>query len=276
MLEDLLEETRCILSDVEKETGRPVRVVPGEQHHPSRTALSEGYRAQDLNAIRIHYNTKALSIDYAVAHEAIRRLRFLKAAPEQRLVLGSNQETRTRAYGRLEQDLNRHPDRLRKAVREIQPILYDGILTQLMSMPSDFWIHQYLKEHYVNEQYPRFSAALQKGVDANVRVCHRVLAEPSMAMFPQTLYIASNAMNAAFAGFMAELMEKPEYARPYLGTPFQALGTRLRELNPSEQGHPGDRAATDHWAEALGLKGWYVWTKMENEMNALLPVRLRR
>ncbi len=48
-------------------------------------------------------------------------------------------------------------------------------------------------------------------------------------------------------------------------TPHRRLGERLRRLlhDVNEPGYPGDRLATDAWAEELGLRGWNEWSRLE-------------
>jgi hypothetical protein len=79
------------------------------------------------------------------------------------------------------------------------------------------------------------------------------------ALVPKTVYRASNAMNAAFSGFINELFGCEEFARPYQGTEFEMQGLRLRTLNPTDRGYGGDKDTVDRWAKELELEGWYGW-----------------
>lgn len=93
-------------------------------------------------------------------------------------------------------------------------------------------------------------------------MAHQGLSKRIETLTPRTVYRASSAMNAAFAQFAAELVGREELVRPYRGTAFEGLGARLRQLNPSDRGHQGDREAADGWAAELGLTNWYGWRKV--------------
>ncbi|MBI4427512.1 MAG: hypothetical protein HY562_00155 [Ignavibacteriales bacterium] len=250
MLESLLPETENILGYVAAETGARIRLVPAEAGYLSRAKLS----SRKSNQVTIAYNPSSESSDYAVAHEAVRYLRFMRAPPEERHLLASSQDTRLRAYKAIEQETENHPWSIREPTLRGFEYLYEGILTQLVSTPGDFWINCFLKE-----QFPEFENELTKGADAIFNRAHPNLSEHLQLLAPPTIYRATNGMNAAFALYMTKLLGNEKYADPYLGTEFEQLGEKLRSHNQTDRKHPGDKETADKWAEILGLKGWYRW-----------------
>jgi len=81
---------------------------------------------------------------------------------------------------------------------------------------------------------------------------------------PPTIYAASCALGCAFARGVAGLLGEPALAAPYRDTPHWAAADPLLEVLgeiPDDAG--GDVAATDRWAELLGMRGWYHWARLD-------------
>ena len=253
MLETLLPETREILGHLHNETGARIRLVPAEAAYLSRAKLS----ARKSNQITIAYNPHTESIDYAVAHEAIRYLRFRQAAPEDRFLLAGDAETRMRAFRAVEKEIERQPWAIREYTLRAFDNLYEGILIRLVSTPGEFWIN-----HFLKEAFPAFEGEMRKGLDAIFERAHQNLGEDLEKISPPTIYRATNAMNAALANFLGELLSNENYGAPYAGPSFGNLGKTLRLMNNEDRGHAGDMEAADKWAALLGLRGWYKWIKM--------------
>jgi hypothetical protein len=254
MLLSLRPETRELIALLEAEAGVPVHLQAGEPHYPARSAIS--FHLADPSRLAIFYNPRTRSPDYAIAHEAARFLRFWRAPPEKRLVLGSSESQRAKAYQQMTDDIRHLPVAIRRLSAQAFPICYDGLLTQLVSTPGDFWINKQLHQDYVS-----FRGEIETGLSDIFRLAHQAMRPEIRAMTPRTVYRESNAMNAAFASFAGELLDRDDFHRPYRGTEFEALGQRLRQLNAMDRGYPGDREATDAWARELGVAGWYGWRR---------------
>lgn len=100
---------------------------------------------------------------------------------------------------------------------------------------------------------------MERGLSDIFSKAHQALRVDVKALTPKTVYRASNAMNAAFAGFIDQLFGCEEFARPYQGTELEMLGLRLRSHNPTDRGWAGDKETTDKWASRLRVDGWYEW-----------------
>lgn len=253
MLESFLPETMEILGHVHSETGARIRIVPAEASYLRRAKLS----SRKSNQITIAYNPYAENIDYAVAHEAIRYLRFQQAPPEERLLLAGTQETRMRAFSAVEREIEKQPWAVREYTLRGFDYLYEGILTQLVSTPGDFWIN-----HFLKQAFPFFESEMRKGLDAIFERAHKSLSKKLERIAPPTIYRATNAMNAALANFVGELLSEEKYAAPYAGTFFENAGKTLRLMNNEDKGHADDMTAADKWSVLLGLRGWYTWKRM--------------
>lgn len=254
MLKQLRAECKDIIAAVERDTGLRVRLAPSERHYPARTVLSDYLANPTSDEITISYNPRWRSPDYAIGHEAARFLRFWRAPPGERCVLGSMPVTARTAYARMEQELGDIYPNLRQRIAKVFPILYDGLLTQLFSTPVDFWINKSLCE-----EYPGLHAEINAGLSEIFQNAHQVLQQPIRAITPRTIYRVSNAMNAAFASFAGELLGRADFARPYRGSELEEIGRTLRTHNATDRGHAGDKETTDRWAEELGVRDWYEW-----------------
>lgn len=245
-----------ILVRAEDETGLKIKLEPTEPEYLSRTGLAEFLGQVDPYEIKIAFKPSSKSIDYAIAHEAVRVLRYQKAPPGERYAIGSTEETEKVAYRRMEEDIRCMPPAVRAAVRDTLPVFYQGQLIQLCSIPGDFWINKWLLDNY-----PGFREEIEIGLSEVVSLAHQALGKDIKTFTPSTIYKASNSVNAAFMGFAGELLGKEEFSRPYRGTKFEGLGAKLRGYNLVDRGHPGDKNVTDSWARELGLEGWYGWKR---------------
>lgn len=137
MLESLLPETRDIIENVEREANLKVRIDSSEKKYLGKMLLSN-YIRNDDNEITLSYNPSAKSIDYAIAHEAARFLRYSRAPPGQRYALIRNKDTRKKVYKQIEKGLRNKEPETKRTIKDFFPIFYDGLMTQLLSTPADF------------------------------------------------------------------------------------------------------------------------------------------
>jgi hypothetical protein len=71
-------------------------------------------------------------------------------------------------------------------------------------------------------------------------------------------------MSVVLAAEVADLVGA-KLSPAFQETPHHELGERLRSLLDSEgqPGYRGDIAATDAWAEELGMRDWYEWRPLD-------------
>lgn len=255
MLEALLAGTNDLIERVEQEADLAITVSPQETWGVSRLYLGDYLSRPDAGEITVGYNPRAPSVDYAIAHEVARLHRIWRAPERERGVLSSNFATRLYAILALQEDIAEMPTGDREGAIHGFEQFYDGLVTQLGSMPADPWLNAWL----LNE-YPALEPEIATGVAHVFDQAHRVLASPVRRFIPPTIYGAANAMNAAYALHAEELLGQSGYAAPYRATGYARLGLRLRELNEPDRGHVGDRETAQLWARELGLVGWYTVT----------------
>jgi len=267
MLETLLSETKEVLDTVEKATGLRLRLVPDEVDYHSSAALS-AYLQSGNEEVRISYNPASSSVNYAIAHSAVRILRYHAAPPEERFLLSSGGGNRARAYAQMEQELDEVPANLRAVSKLGFSAFFGGLLIQLASQPGDPWIDRFLYE-----EYPGLRDEIRLGMEEIFGKAHQCIGSYAKRLSPKTIFRASNAMNAAYAEASDELLGQERFLAPYRGSEFEELGRQLRRYNLIDRGQRGDRETADAWAREFGIQGWYQWYRFGDEVSANCRVR---
>ena len=152
----------------------------------------------------------------------------------------------------MKKELRTKDPKIRGIIKDSFPILYDGLMTQLVSMPADFWVNQWLYD-----SYPSLRKEIEYGLSKIISISHKSLSYHMTMLIPEIVIKASNSMNAAFVSFAAELLGREDLAEPYINTIFQTIREKLRSYNSTNRGHLGDKETTDDWARELNLEGWY-------------------
>jgi len=264
MLESLLPETRGILGAIEKRVGCKVSLMPDESRCLCQLTPMDVLAALDGRAPTITYNPKAKGLDCLIAHEGLRLLRYLDAAPEERYFLSSSKETERTAAERMADEVSDWPVAVQLISAAGFPEFYRVTLTQLSSMPADFWITLAL-----HERHPALREQMLLGLRELYGKVHQCLDEGYENIAPRTVFEASNAMSAAMAQFLEERLGMEEFSLPYRGTRFEGLGKKLRRLNATDRGLAGDVVTADEWASELGFREWYGWVKVTDSLSPI-------
>lgn len=248
MLETLLSETRDVVRRAERASGRTIVLEASRSNFHSWVAFD------NKPEITLRFDPDAASVDYTIAEAAMRLCRYYSCPRSRRHIVTPTAEGRAVAYSEMADETMNWPASLRLAAIEHFPALYDGLLTHLASQPGEFWINKRLYD-----EYPGLRSALSVGVSNSLSQGYSCLSSKVGKTTPFSVFVGSNAMNAAFSFFMSELLRKPDLFLPYVGTPFEILGYELCQINPRDRGWGGDVVATDRWARELGVRWWYGW-----------------
>lgn len=261
MLETLLVDTKDVLERAERVTGLKIKLLPNEVDYDSSAGLTAYLRQPGNEAVTISYNPGAGSVNHAIAHSAVRIMRYRAAPPSERYLLSSGGENRAFAYAQMEQELDRLPVDV-KAVSKIGfSMFYNGLMTQLASQPGDPWIDRFLYG-----EYPGLRDEIRLGMNEIFGKAHQCIGSYAALLSPKTIFKASNAMNAAYAGACSELLGQERFLAPYRGSEFEELGRQLRRYNVIDRGQRGDRETADRWAQLLSLGGWFGWVTLASTM----------
>jgi hypothetical protein len=250
----LAPETQAILDSIADVSGKPIQFLP-DAHLPvlSRITRARGNAPSHI----LTYRPDATGLDYVVAFEATFTLRIYQTPESERYDFAGNDKGRAAVRKMLSE-----PGGVVKKMGlplatadALASQFYDGLMTQLRSMPIGIRI-----DEWIHETYPGLRAAQRASIDAQQRQNAQVLSPQIRQMAPPTIYNPNVAMNAAYARFADRLLENPAYSVPYHSAGFLEGGEKLlaiMESIPSDAVH--DRALVDAWAEELGINDWVQW-----------------
>ena len=250
----LSQDTQRILEQVEQVTQKPVQLLP----NPALPTLANIKAARGASPAHfLTYRPEAQGIDYAIAFQCGFILRIYQNPPEARFEFGGQEEGRASVRKSLAGPGGTlKPYNLTEAaVKTVADQMFDGLMTQLRSLPIgmrvDAWLHA---------DYPGLHAAQEKSFATQQAEAALALSPKIRAMTPPTLFSANSAMNAAYALFCDRLLGRPLYGVPYRSTGVADRGQALLDLwdgIPADAAH--DRTLVDAWGNDLGLSDWYMW-----------------
>lgn len=248
-----------ILSQVEKVSGVRAELVPD----PTLPVLATVSMAKgNIPAHIVKYNPNKRGIDYNIAYECCFILRLFANEPEERFEFATNESARRAVRRSLSSNKKIRrmglPD---PAVHQFADQLYNGLMTQLRSVPIGMRIDRWLWDSYPDLREMQKASIVRQQQD-NVQG----LSPEIKAMAPTTIFNANVAMNSAYAIYADQLFGSEIYVIPYRSAGFENTGERLLEICsevPSDASR--DRELVDGWAEELEIQEWYEWVPIASE-----------
>ena len=254
----LRDTTRKIISRLEEASGYPVQVM--EDPDLSTIAVIRIARG-NMPAHILKYIPLTPPVDYTICWQCSLALRLFERKPEQRFQIASSPET----SGQLDKILSApnglaHKLGLAKAQTDsLRDQLLQGLITHLYSVAIGLRVSESL-----TIDYPELLDLESQHVERELKMNREGLSDKMREMMPQEVYNATHKINTAYALTWSNRLERPEIANPYRLHGFEAAGNELLqifEFVPNDAAH--DYELVDAWAEALGIRSWYVWTRYE-------------
>lgn len=244
---------KAIIEQVEEKTDYQVQVVPD----PSLPVIAKVKMASPILPVHvITYNPNKRGIDYNIAYECGFILRLYENPPDERYEFAATDSGRGLVHKALAS--NKHIRRMGladSAVKQFTNQIFNGLMTQLRSVPIGLRIDQWIWDDYPElREFQKASMAKQQQDNA------QALDPQARAIAPVTVFNANAAMNAAYAIFCDRLLERELYVIPYRSAGFENTGERLLELSdkiPEDATH--DMDLVDAWGEELEIGDWYYW-----------------
>jgi hypothetical protein len=222
---------------------------------------SEGYFPGE-GVFTISYNPKyADELDFFIAHQCGRLLRFRLAPPKDRKVPCASWEDRERAFKALGPEIARlhSKDLPDYALTDCFEYNYTNILNQLFATPANARI-----EKWINTSFTGLREIQQKSTKRRIGQSAPSLSADVERYTPPRIYQAYHAMSYAYSRFLHQYVCQEPLLSLYKNTPHEKLGNRLLEyLNEKDQGHISDVKTSDSWANILGMRGWFHWRDYE-------------
>jgi len=245
--------TRELIKRVEDSSGRPVLV----QTDPSLKVLATMRMARGAApAHLVAYNPSGgIAPDYLISFQCGFILRLFANPPSERYDFAGSTTGRARTL----EAVSAQPE-IKKlslpasAVRAYADHIFDGLMTQLRSAPIGLRVDSWLAADYPELRELQQTFALRQLQDNQ-----QILSPEVQRLAVSPTYEASAAMNAAFAGYWARVLDQPSFVLPYKATGVH-LGQDLLASWDAIDAHPlYDRGLIESWAHKLKLQGWYEW-----------------
>jgi hypothetical protein len=256
----LREITRAVINRVESASG--FAVVVSEDRALKTLAVSRIARGEN----RIHtisFNPTAVrEPDYLICYQCGFILRLFAVAAAERVDLASTTEGRQVVHRLLNapdgpgKKLKLPP----KSVEALRDQLYDGLMTQLRSIPVGFRV-----DSWILREYPEL-APLQRDMVMRQQKDNLAALNPDLKKIaPKKIYQSNVSMNAAFAEFWAKQFSDPSLSVPYKAAGFLKTGEELlATLDEIPDDPSADRELIDAWMDRLNLGGWYQWVPYQS------------
>jgi len=255
----LRDTTRKIISQLEEKSGYPVQVM--EDSSLSTFAVIRIAQGNMPAHILRYKPLIPPPVDYTICWQCSLALRLFEREPEQRFQIASTQET----SGQLDKILyapNGLAQKLGLAKAQTESLrdqLLQGLITHLYSVAVGLRVSDSL-----TIEYPELLELEAEHVERELNINRESLSDSVREMMPPEVYNATHKINTAYALYWSNRLEKPEIVNPYRLHGFEAAGNELLQIFESVPNDPShDYELVDEWAEVLGIRGWYVWTRYE-------------
>lgn len=248
-----------VLRLVEETTGLPVHVEPDGSLPPNilaRVTMARGKTPFH----RVAYQPDcSASPDYLIVFQCGFVLRNYAVPPSDRVDF-ANTNLAEQTVRQWVRNNPKTPGLPENKIEGLTGFLFNGILSQLRSVPVGLRVDSWILEEYP-ELAPLQRAAAMKQLDdiaAGLR--------PDVQdMMPDEALTASLSMGAAFSIYWAERFGQPQLTLPFRATGHLAAGQALYDIWRGASNDPGnDRGLIDEWAGKLGLQGWYQWVPSQS------------
>jgi hypothetical protein len=252
----LRETTKKFIAMLEQKSGCMVHV----QEVPDLPSISTIVLARGNlpgHVISFKPGQKNESPDYSIIFQCALALRMFECPPDDRKLIAGSPDGKLAVQDILLKS-NRLTERLGLSAEqqgELRDHLLKGLVTHLRSIPLSLRVSQKL-----TVDYPELLELESIQVEKELRLGTESRADRVRENTPREIYEITQAINAAYAFFWAERLERPEIANPYRLDGFEAQGNELLRIFAEIPEEPvNDCELIDRWADYLNIRHWYKW-----------------
>ena len=248
-----------VLRLVEEKTGLPVHVETDASLPPNILAKVTMARGK-MPIHRVAYQPdRSASPDYLIVFQCGFVLRHYSLLPADRVDF-ANTDVAEQTVRQWVSNNPKMPGMTAQNIAGLTGFLYNGLLSQLRSIPVGLRV-----DSWIMEEYPDLAPLQQEAALKQLSDNAAGLRPDVQATMPKEALVASLSMSAAFAIYWAEKFGQPQLTLPYLTTGHLAAGQALYDIWRDSSIDPGqDRSLIDAWASKLGLQGWYQWVPSQS------------
>ncbi len=252
----LREISRKAIASLEEKSGYLVTVL----ENPNLPTLANIRIARgNLPAHVLTYKPgdKTESPDFTICWQCEMALRMFECPADQRFLIAGNPEGEG-ALDRLLRAPNGIAQKFGMSKAQLDPFkqqLLAGIITHLRSVPIGLRVSEKL-----TIEYPELLDLESLHVEKELTIAKETLNARIKESMPIEIYNATQYINAAYAIFWAERLEKPEIVNPFHLSRFDGQGQELLNIYNSVPDDPAhDCELIDRWADYLKIRDWYTW-----------------
>jgi len=256
----LRDTTRKIISRLEEISGYPVQVVEDKN---LATFASLKIARGPLPAHILSFNAPPhdSSLDFIICWQCALVLRLFERKADQRFQIASSPESSqqldTILYAPNGVVTKYGLDQAHAVALRDQ--LLQGLIVHLYSVAVGLRVSEKL-----TLDYPELLEVEAEHVQRELSTNHAGLSNQVRETLPHEVFDATHKLNAAYALYWSQRLEKPEIVNPYRSYGFESAGNQLLKIFESIPDDAGyDYELVDKWAESLGIRDWYVWVKYE-------------
>lgn len=133
--------------------------------------------------------------------------------------------------------------------------LVDGLIAHLCSIPLSLRVSESL-----SLDHPELLELEAAHVERELLINKETLSDQIQEIMPSEVFDPTQCINAAFAIFWAERLERTEIVNPYRLAGFESHGSELLKIYEGIPSDPtNDCELIDAWADHLGIRDWYTW-----------------
>ena len=248
-----------VLRLVEETTGLPVHVEPDSTLPPNLLAKVTMARGK-MPFHRVAYQpARSESPDYLIVFQCGFVLRHYSVLPADRVDF-ANTDLAEQTVRQWVRDNPKTPGLPENKIEGLTGFLFNGILSQLRSIPVGLRV-----DSWILEEYPELAPLQREAAMKQLDDIAAGLRPDVQDMMPDEALTASLSMSAAFSIYWAERFGQPQLTLPFRATGHLAAGQALYDTWRDASSDPGhDRSLIDAWASKLGLQGWYHWVPSQS------------
>lgn len=256
-------DARRILELTTERTGKGFEFRQQKLDLTDTWASAKIARRDDPYHVILYHPDYQRYLGYMVAHECGHVLRMYGVPEEQRKLPAITGEHRRAFVSEFQGEILklRRQGVPEAALADITAMWHGGIIRQLANVPVDMRIERWLYEDYAGLREQQVPA-----LEEQMRVNRQALAGAVRENTPRKLYYANNAMNAAYARYLAHLLRDSRYFNRYRGTAFDEVCRRLGDelWEAPDRGYAEDMRTIERWSTLFGLDRWWEWRSVDD------------
>lgn len=253
----LRETTKQIIALLEQKSGYLVHVME-DPNLPVISTINVARGNLPGHIITYKPGLKNEAPDYSIIFQCAMSIRMFECPPDDRKLIAGSVE----GHHAIQSLLTRSSDTAHSGISidDLSTQLLKIIITHLRSIPLSLRVSEKL-----SLDYPELLELEVKQAERELQMAKNTLSDHVRKTMPPEIFNLNQCINAAFAIFWADHLERPEIANPYYLAGFESQGKALLKIFTEIPSDPiNDNELIDRWADYLQIRSWYKWIPYES------------